>query len=45
MARSRKTVLEILKNPANREINILIVEDEHHLVESVARRMEEDGIP
>lgn len=43
MPRSQKTVLETLKSPANREINILIVEDEHHVAESVARRMEEEG--
>jgi DNA-binding response OmpR family regulator len=43
MAKSPKTVLESLKSPANREINLLIVEDEHHLAESVARRMEEEG--
>lgn len=43
MPRSQKTVLESLKSPANREINILIVEDEHHLADSVARRMEEEG--
>jgi DNA-binding response OmpR family regulator len=43
MPRNQKTVLESLKSPANREINILIVEDEHHLAESVARRMEEEG--
>ena len=43
MAKSQKTVLESLKNPANREINLLIVEDEVHLADSVARRMEEEG--
>ena len=43
MARSPKTVLETLRNPANREINLLIVEDEHHLADSIARRMEEEG--
>lgn len=43
MPRSQKTVLETLKSPANREINLLIVEDEHHVAESVARRMEEAG--
>ncbi len=43
MPRSQKTVLETLKSPANREINLLIVEDEHHVAESVARRMEEEG--
>ncbi|HLF14176.1 MAG TPA: response regulator transcription factor, partial [Bacteroidota bacterium] len=43
MPRSQKTVLESLKSPANREINLLIVEDEHHLADSVARRMEEEG--
>jgi DNA-binding response OmpR family regulator len=43
MPRSPKTVPESLKSPANREINILIVEDELHLAESVARRMEEEG--
>jgi DNA-binding response OmpR family regulator len=43
MAKSPKTVLESLKSPANREINLLIVEDEHHLAESVARRLEEEG--
>ncbi len=43
MPRSQKTVLETLKSPANREINLLIVEDEHHVADSVARRMEEEG--
>ena len=43
MPRSPKTVLQSLKSPANREINLLIVEDEHHLAESVARRLEEEG--
>jgi DNA-binding response OmpR family regulator len=43
MPRSPKTVPEPLKSPANREINVLIVEDELHLAESVARRMEEEG--
>lgn len=43
MPRSQKTVLETLRSPANREINLLIVEDEHHLADSVARRLEEEG--
>jgi len=43
MSKSQKTVVESLKSPANREINILIVEDEHHVAESIARRMEEEG--
>ncbi len=43
MPRPQKTALESLKSPANRDINLLIVEDEHHLAESIARRMEEEG--
>jgi DNA-binding response OmpR family regulator len=43
MPKHPKNVQEPLKSPANREINILIVEDELHLADSVARRMEEEG--
>lgn len=43
MAKAQKQIPEAPKSPANSDINLLIIEDELHLADSVARRMEEEG--
>ena len=43
MPKKSESATAILSQPANKEINILVIEDERYLADSVARRLEEEG--